>query len=69
MGAAAALRQEIGARLSDREQSRLTEMLAPARQVLDRAEQESILSAGADLSWEDATDEALQALHHDSVSN
>jgi adenylate cyclase len=69
VGAAGALRQEIGARLSDREQSRLADMLAPARQALDVVEQESILSAAANLSWEDATDEALQALLHDSVSN
>lgn len=68
VGAAGALRQEIGARLSDREQSRLTEMLAPARQALDQAAQEAILSTGAGLSWEVATDEALQALRSDMVS-
>jgi class 3 adenylate cyclase/tetratricopeptide (TPR) repeat protein len=65
VGAAGALRQEIGARLSDRERSRLAELLSPARLVLDQAEQESILSAGADLSWEDATNSALQALQRD----
>jgi adenylate cyclase len=69
VGAAGTLRREIGARLSDRELSRLTEMLAPARQRLDQAEQESILAAGADLSWEVATDEALQALQYDSDIN
>jgi adenylate cyclase len=69
VGAAGALRQEIGARLSDREQSKLAEMLAPARQALDADDQESILSAAADLSWEDATEEALQALQHDSLFN
>ena len=69
VGAAGALRQDIGAQLSDREQTRLAEMLAPARQLLDQPEQQAILSAGADLSWEEATIEALQALQRDPVSS
>jgi adenylate cyclase len=69
VGAAGALRQEIGARLSDREQSRLAEMLAPARQMVELPEQQAILSAGSELSWEEATDEALQALQNGSASS
>jgi adenylate cyclase len=69
VGAAGALRQEIGARLSDREQSRLTEMLASAQRSLSQDDQASILSAGADLPWERAIDEAFQALQLNTVSD
>ena len=62
IGAAATLRQEIGARLSEREQSKLEQMLASARQSLEASEQKAAQAQGALMRWEDAAEEALQAL-------
>lgn len=59
-GAGAALRETIGAPLSPTEQSKLDQVLAPARASLDAESQRAAWEAGRRLSLEEAVEEALQ---------
>ncbi len=59
-GAAAALREAIGAPLSPPEQAQLDAALAPARAALSEAEQAAAASQGRAMTPEQATEEALQ---------
>lgn len=59
-GAGAALREVIGAPLSPTEQSKLDQVLDPARQALDAEARQSAWDAGKRLSLEEAIEAALQ---------
>ncbi len=58
-GAAAALRQRIGAPLIPAEQSRLEKKLAPARNMLTNTADLQAWSSGWEMSMEEAVQEAL----------
>ncbi len=58
-GAGAALREEIGAPLSPTDQSKLDEVLAPARASLDAGAQQAAWEAGRRLTLEQAVEEAI----------
>ena len=59
-GASSELRQKIGAPLSPADQTRLEEMLAPARQKLSESEQTAAWSEGKNMTLDQAILEALE---------
>jgi adenylate cyclase len=59
-GASSELRQKIGAPLSPADQTRLEEMLAPARKKLNQSEQETAWNEGKGLTLDQAIDMALE---------
>ncbi len=66
VGAAAALREAIGAPLSPAEQAKLERTLKPARRQLDKAGQVSAQAEGRELSLKQAIDYALKSHHAQS---
>ena len=65
-GAAAALREALGAPLPPTERARLERWLAPARDALDEAAQASAHAAGRAMSLEDAMSYALDGRDGDA---
>jgi hypothetical protein len=59
VGAASALREEIGAPLSPTEKTKLEALLAPARQSLDEEKQSALAGEGRNLSLTQAIEYAL----------